>query len=399
MAWNEPGGNDKDPWGHRKNEDGPPDLDEVIKKMQDKLNNMFGNKKGGGNDGGDSNDNSGGDGISWTALVVIVLTGLIIWALFGFYIVQPAEQGVVTRFGAYNQTTTQGLHWHFPSPIEEVEIVNVEEVRAVTHEALMLTQDENIIKIKLVVQYRVKDAKDYLFNIRDPDSTLHQATESALREIVGTSKMDDVLTSERARVAADTKVLIQDILNRYVTGLTVISVNMQDAQPPNEVQEAFADVIKAREDEERYKNQAQAYANEVVQRAKGLSDKLREESLAYKAQAIAKAEGETQRFLQVLTEYEKAPEITRQRLYLETMEQVLGSTNKIMMDVDSGNNLMLLPLDKLMNSNPRTINPQSITLPNSQPQPIIPSYSQEDERGRRSREDARERGGRANVSQ
>ena len=398
MAWNEPGGNDKDPWGHRKNEDGPPDLDEVIKKMQDKLNNMFGNKGGGGSgDDGDSNQN--GEGISWTALGIIAVVGLIVWALFGFYIVQPAEQGVETRFGAYSSTTTQGLHWHFPSPIEEVQIVNVEEVRAVTHEALMLTQDENIIKIKLVVQYRVKDAKDYLFNIRDPDSTLHQATESALREIVGTSKMDDVLTSERARVATDTKVLIQDILNRYNTGLTVISVNMQDAQPPNEVQEAFADVIKAREDEERYKNQAQAHANEVIQKAKGLSDKLREESLAYKAQMIAQAEGETQRFLQVLIEYEKAPEITRQRLYLETMEQVLGNTNKIMMDVDSGNNLMLLPLDKMMNTRSQAIDSTQILLPNNQPQTAIPSYSPSDDRGRRSRDDARERGGRANVSQ
>ncbi|WP_353572198.1 FtsH protease activity modulator HflK [Candidatus Albibeggiatoa sp. nov. BB20] len=399
MAWNEPGGNDKDPWGHRKNEDGPPDLDEVIKKMQTKLNKMFGGNKGGGSDGGDSNNSDGGEGISWTTLIIVALIGVIIWGLFGLYTVQPAEQGVETRFGAYTQTETQGLHWHLPSPIETVEIINVEEVRAVTHEALMLTQDENIIKIKLVVQYRVKDAKNYLFNVRDPDSTLHQATESALREIVGTSKMDDVLTSERARVAVDTKLLIQDILNRYVTGLTVISVNMQDAQPPNEVQEAFADVIKAREDEERYKNQAQAYANEILQKAKGLSDKLYQESLAYKAQVIAKAEGETQRFLQVLTEYEKAPEITRQRLYLETMEQVLGNTNKIMMDVDSGNNLMLLPLDKLMNSSPRTITQPPAISSSGQPLSVIPSYSTQDERGRPSREDARERGGRANVNQ
>jgi len=393
MAWNEPGGNDKDPWGHRKNEDGPPDLDEVIKKMQNKLNKMFGGNKGGG---GDSNNS--GDGLSWTVLGIIAFVGLIIWGLLGLYTIQPAEQGVVTRFGKYNNTTMQGLHWHFPSPIEEVKVINVEEVRAVTHEALMLTQDENIIKIKLIVQYQVKNAKDYLFNVRDPDGTLHQATESALREVVGTSKMDDVLTSERDRVSSDTKLLIQDILNRYTTGLTVISVNMQDAQPPNEVQAAFADVIKAREDEERFKNQAQTYANAVLQQAKGLSDKLYEESLAYKAQVIAKSEGETQRFLKVLTEYKKAPEITRQRLYLETMEQVLGNTNKIMMDVDSGNNLMLLSLDKLMNSNSRAIN-QPIILPNNQPQSVTPSYSPGDERGRPSRDEARERGGRINVSQ
>jgi membrane protease subunit HflK len=396
MAWNEPGGNDKDPWGHRKNDDGPPDLDEVIKKMQDKLNQMFG-KKGGGGNSGDSNDGNGGDGLSWTALGVIALVGLIIWGLFGLYIVQPAEQGVVTRFGAYSSTTSEGLHWHFPSPIEEVKIVNVKEVRKVEHEALMLTQDENMIRLSLEVQYQVQDAKNYLFNVREPDKTLHQATESALREVVGTSKMDDVLTSERARIAVDTKLLIQEILNRYQTGLIVSSVNMQNAQPPNEVQAAFEDVIKAREDEERFKNQAQAYANEVVQRAKGLSDKLREESLAYKAQMIAKAEGETQRFIQVLTEYEKAPEITRQRLYLETMEQVLGNTKKIMMDIDGGNNVMLLPLDKLVNSNPN-MNQPPVIQPN-QPQSITPRYPSNDNRGRPSREDERDRRGRDNVSQ
>ncbi len=394
MAWNEPGGKDKDPWGHRKNEDGPPDLDEVIKKMQDKLNQLFGNK-GGGSDGGNSGGGMG-EGISWTALSVIAFIGLIIWGLFGLYIVQPAEQGVVTRFGAYTTTTGEGLHWHLPPPIETVQIVDVKRIRDVDHEALMLTQDENMVKIKLVVQYQVKDAKNYLFNVRDPDKTLHQATESALREIVGTSRMDDVLTSERTRVAADTKLLIQEILDRYRTGLIVSSVNMQDAQPPNEVQAAFADVIKAREDEERFKNQAQAYANEVVQKARGLSDKLLEESMAYKAQAIARAEGETQRFLQVLTEYEKAPEITRKRLYLETMEQVLGNVNKVMMDIDGGNNLMLLPLDKLMNTNQST--QPIVTPPFGQPQ-LTTQNSPMDERGRRSRDNARERGERTHVNQ
>lgn len=334
MAWNEPGG--KDPWGHSKNDGGPPDLDEIVKKMQDKINRLMG---GGG---------SGGDGLSWTALGAIAAVGVVIWLLFGFYIVQPAEQGVVTRFGAYVKTTDQGLHWHIPYPVETVQIVNVEAVRAVNHEALMLTQDENIIRINMVTQYRVLDAKDYLFNVRDPDNTLQQAAESSLREVVGTSKMDDVITSERARVAIDTRNLIQEILDRYDAGINVVSVNMQDAQPPNEVQAAFADVIKAREDEERFKNQAEAYANEIVQRARGMSDKLNEEALAYKAQVVARAEGETQRFLQVLTEYKKAPEVMRKRLYLETMEQVLGNTRKIMMDIDGGNNLTLLPLDRIL---------------------------------------------------
>lgn len=224
----------------------------------------------------------------------------------------------------------------------------MEQVRAVNHKALMLTQDENIVEIELVVQYRVIEAKDYLFNVRDPDSTLQQATESALREIVGTSKMDAVLTSERTRVAADTKVLIQDIVDRYQTGLMVVGVNMQNAQPPAAVQAAFADVIKAREDEERSKNKAHAYSNEIIEKAGGIASRLREEAQAYKAQVVERAEGETKRFLSVLMEYEKAPEITRQRLYLETMESVLSNTSKVVVDIQSGNNLMVLPLDRML---------------------------------------------------
>lgn len=342
MAWNEPGGNGKDPWGHRKNEQGPPDLDEVVKKIQKKIDSFFG---GGGGGSGD-----GGGGISWSAIGIFFLIVIVIWLLFGFYIIQPAEQGVETRFGAYHQTTMQGLHWHIPYPVARVQKVNVEQVHALTlPEALMLTQDENIVKIQLVVQYRVSDAKNYLFNVDDPEKTLHQATESALREIVGTSKMDDVLTSERARVAIDTQDLIQKILDRYETGLLVTSVNMQDAQPPDQVQPAFVDVIKAREDEERHKNKAEAYSNEVIEKARGYSDQLREESKGYRAQVVARAKGQTQRFLQILTQYEKAPVITRKRLYLEMMEDVLGGNRKILIDIKQNNNLMLLPLDHLLN--------------------------------------------------
>ena len=351
MAWNEPGGDGQDPWGHRKNEQGPPDLDDLIRKMQDKLGDMF----GGGNRGRRShNDEGGGDGgggeegLSWSVIAFFAVIIFAIWSLFGFYIVQPAEMGVVTQFGRYKEMTQDGLNWHWPYPIEQVEKVNVKEVRAVTHKALMLTQDENIVEIELVVQYLVNNAKNYLFNVRDPDDTLLQATESALREVVGTSNMNGVLTSERTRVAVETKVLIQNIVNRYETGLQVTQVTMQNAQPPAAVQAAFADVIKAREDEERSKNEAYAYANEIVEKAKGYADKLRQEAKAYKAQVMARSEGETKRFLSVLAEYEKAPEITRQRLYIESMESVLSNTSKVMVDVQSGNNLMVLPLDRLL---------------------------------------------------
>lgn len=340
MAWNEPGGNGKDPWGHRKN-DGPPDLDELIKKLQEKFNQWFGNQRTGGSGQGDS------PGLSMMMRIVIGLVLLVAWLSSGLYIVQPAEQGVVTRFGKFLHTAGDGLHWHIPYPIEQVQKVNVEQVRAIPHKALMLTQDENIVEIELVAQYRVKDAKSYLFNVVDPDRTLLQATESALRSVVGTSKMDDVLTLERDRVAADTKVLTQQILDSYQTGLIVSGVNMQNAQPPNEVQKAFEDVIKAREDEERLKNKAQAYKNEVVQRAGGDADRLRQEAQAYKSQVIARAEGETQRFLSVLAEYNKSPEVLRRRMYLDTMESVLSNTNKVLMDVKQGGNLTVLPLEQL----------------------------------------------------
>jgi len=384
MAWNEPGGNGKDPWGHRKN-DGPPDLDEIIKKVQEKLNQWFGNQRGRSGSGqqGDS------PGVSFTAVIVMGMVLLVVWLSFGFYIVQPAEQGVVTRFGRFLRTDGDGLHWHIPYPIEQVQKINVEQVRAVPHKALMLTQDENIVEIELVAQYRVKDAKSYLFNVVDPDKTLLQATESALRSVVGTSKMDDVLTLERDRVAADTKLLTQQILDGYDTGLIVSGVNMQNAQPPNEVQKAFEDVIKAREDEERLKNKAQAYKNEIVQRAGGEADKLRQESQAYKSQVVARAEGETQRFLSVLNEYNKSPEVTRRRLYLDTMEAVLSNTNKVIMDVKHGNNLTVLPLEQLLNGLGGERTTSSVGNPNTKteitPSPPPTNNSGDDSRNRSGR--------------
>lgn len=386
MAWNEPGGNGKDPWGHRKNESGPPDLDDIVQKIQDKLSDLFGGGKGKGSD--HDGQGGGGKGLSWSVIAFLAVILLTIWSLFGFYIVQPAEIGVVTQFGRYKGMTQDGLNWHWPYPIEQVEKVNVKEVRAVTHKALMLTKDENIVEIELVVQYLVNNAKDYLFNVREPDNTLLQATESSLREVVGTSNMNGVLTSERTRVAVETKDLIQTIVDRYQTGLEVIQVNMQNAQPPAAVQAAFADVIKAREDEERSKNKAHAYANEIVERAKGFADKLRQEAQAYKAQVIARSEGETMRFLSILAEYERAPDITRQRLYLETMESVLSNTSKVMIDVQSGNNLMVLPLDRIFGNTANTLPSGSNVIPG------LSSTARSNDPENNQRNDPRNRGGR-----
>lgn len=391
MAWNEPGGNGKDPWGHRKGEQGPPDLEDIVKKMQDKLNDLFG---GGGGDGGgkqsNRNDDDGGE-LSWQMIVVGFLVILVVWSLFGFYLVEPAEKGIETRFGRFTRITSQGLNWHIPYPIEKVEKVDVEYVRHTKHKALILTKDENIVEIELVVQYRIENPSDYLFKVRDPDETLNQSIESALREIVGTSKMDAVLTSERTRVAQDTKKLIQETIDRYQTGLRIISVNMQDAQPPEAVQSAFADVIKAREDRETYKNEAYAYVKEVKNRADGQAKKLVEEAKGYKARITQLATGETERFISILTEYHKAPSIMRTRLYLEMMETVLSSTSKIILDTQGGNHLMYLPLDRLLERNDtiqETANKSTLTTqepPRQAPPP-------ESERGRSL--DRNDRGGR-----
>jgi membrane protease subunit HflK len=388
MAWNEPSGNgNKDPWGHRKNEQGPPDLDEIFKKWQEKLKGLFGGKPSG---------NGSDDNVSIGVIGAVLVMLLLVWGSFGFYTIQPAEQGIETYFGSYSRTTQQGLNWHIPYPIEAVQKINVEQMRAVTHKALMLTQDENMVEIELVVQYNIKPdgAKDYLFKVRDPDNTLHQATESALREVIGNGKMDEVLTGQRDRVASDTKKSLQNILDRYETGLLVASVNMQNAQPPEAVQDAFADVIKAREDEERIKNKAQAYANEIRQRAGGYAEKLRQEAQAYKAQVIARAEGETQRFISILNEYNKAPEITRKRIYLESMETVMSSTSKVLMDTKHGNNIMYLPLDRLMGNSNIAAPQSSPSVANNNPPPPPAAPAEERPRDGRSRDqdDSRSRG-------
>jgi len=367
MAWNEPGGSkDKDPWGGgNKKDQGPPDLDEVVKKFQDQVSKIFGGK-GSKRDGGDSEGSSTGGSGGAIGIGVILGGALFLWGLTGIYIVDEGKRGVELRFGQYSETTQPGPHWHIPSPIDSVEIVDVSQIRnveigyrsgagaesskrTVLNEAMMLTQDENIVDVNFAVQYRIKEARDYLFNMRSPDETLREATESAVREIVGKSKMDFVLTEGRSEMVQSAEVLIQEILDRYGSGLQVTSVNMQDAQPPEQVQAAFSDAVKAREDEQRLKNEAEAYSNDVLPKARGAGARMFEEATAYKSKVVAEAEGQTSRFLQVLAEYKKAPVVTRERLYIDAMETVLNNSSKVMIDVEGSGNLLYLPLDRMMN--------------------------------------------------
>ena len=342
MAWNEPGGGNKDPWGGKGGNDGPPDLDEMARQMRDKMNKFFGGR--GGKRGGKAGGSGGGLPIN---LGLIAVVAVVAWVLSGIYIVQPAERGVVLRLGEYNETTGPGPHWYMRG-LETVDKVDVDNLRTVSHRAKMLTKDENIIQVELAVQYQVRDAKEYLFKVRDPDYTLQEATESALREVVGSLSMDEFLSGGRGVIVQRTKDLTQAILDKYKAGLLIASVNLQDPQPPEEVQGAFEDAIKAQEDEVRYKNQAEAYALDILPKARGDATRKREAALAYREQVIAKAEGEASRFSQTLVAYETAPEVTRKRLYLDTMEYVLANSSKVVMAVKDGNNLMYIPLDKLM---------------------------------------------------
>ena len=355
MAWNKPGGGNgqgphdpQDPWsgnhGNRGNQ-GPPDLDEALRKFQSMLNGLFGGGRG-GNDAGDAKQGgSGGLGIG-LGLVLAVILGL--WLFTGFYQVEQGEEGVVLRFGQHVDTTTAGLRWHIPAPFESVEIVNVKEVRSVDHQALMLTGDENIVVIKLEIQYLVKDSGQFLFNVNQPERALKEASEAAMREVVGRTLMDTVLTSGRAAIVDDVRKLTQQMMEDYRTGLDVLTVNLEDAQAPEEVQDAFADAIKAREDKDRFVKQAEAYANSILPKAKGRAERLRKEADAYRAQVVARAEGEADRFNLVLGEYRQAPEVTRERLYIEAMESILAESSKVMLDTEGGNNLVYLPLDRIL---------------------------------------------------
>ncbi|HIA78097.1 MAG TPA: FtsH protease activity modulator HflK [Gammaproteobacteria bacterium] len=363
MAWNEPGSDNRDPWGQGNGQNGPPDLDHLIKDLKKKFSGFLG---GGGRKSAGGGGGGGMPSLGGKAWVLIVLVLGLLWAASGFYVVEQGEQGVELQFGQYKQVTEAGLRWHLPYPVETVEIVNVQQIRTVEvgyrsntrsnqfatvpQEALMLTKDENIIDIQFAVQYDIKDPRFLLFNVSENlDQVVRQATESSVREVVGRNTMDFAITGGRAEIAQETRLLLQNILDRYQTGINVKAVEMQNAQPPSEVKGAFDDAVKAREDEVKFRNEAEAYANDIIPRARGSASRVLQEAQAYQASVVAKAQGEASRFTQVLSEYHKAPGVTRDRLYIDAMEQVLSRSTKIMIDQSAGgNNVMYLPLDQLI---------------------------------------------------
>ncbi len=354
MAWNEPGGNsnNQDPWGSggggRRggggDQKGPPDLDEAFRKLQDSLNGMFGGKKrGGGNFGGSGK--RGGFGLVWVALVVL----LAVWLFNAIYIVDEQEQAVVLRFGKYHETVGPGLNIYFP-PIDRKFQENVTRERSYSKQGQMLTEDENIIEVPLTVQYKISNLQSFVLSVDQPEISLQHATDSAVRHVVGSTAMDQVLTEGREVMAGEVKERLQRFLDNYGTGIVVTQVNIQSASAPREVQEAFDDVIRAREDEQREKNQAESYANGVIPEARGQAQRMLEEASGYRDAVISRATGEADRFGKLVAEYRKAPEVTRERLYLETMQEVMSNTSKVMVSGDGGQNLLYLPLDKMINS-------------------------------------------------
>lgn len=371
MAWNEPGGGNRDPWNNKGGDQGPPDLDEVVRKLQDKVGGLFGGRRGGGG-GDDGGARGGGFGLIGFALIALAVVAA---ALDSFYIIQPAERGVVLRFGAYHEVVGPGPHLKLPF-IDTYDAVNVDQINKFVHRAQMLTKDENIVDVTVEVQYRIQDPADFLFQDANPPLTLRNAMESTLREVIGKSKLDEIITENRGGIALAVQKGTQDLIDLYRAGLKVLNINIQDAKPPEAVQDAFADAIKAREDRERVQNQAQAYANDVVPRARGAAARVLEDAKAYKAKVVAEAEGESKRFLALLAAYEQAPEVTRDRLYLESIQDVLQGTGKVLLDVKAGSNLTYLPLDRMLGKGsgaaaidrdavlrPQMSNPQQVELP------------------------------------
>lgn len=361
MAWNEPGGgnnsNNQDPWGsggnrgggNRGGKQGPPDLDEALRKLQDSLNGIFGSKKRGGGDGGGAGRRvGGGQGIPKGVWVIGAVLLFVFWLFNAVYMVDEQEQAVVLRFGEYNRTVESGLHIYFP-PIEKKYQRNVTQVRSYRQQGQMLTEDENIVEVPLAVQYRISNLESFVLKVEDPETSLRHATESALRHVVGSTPMHQVLTEGREQMGVETTERLQRYLDAYQTGITVVQVNIESAQAPAEVQDAFDDVIRAREDEVRERNQAESYANGVIPEARGQAQRLLEEANGYRQAMVARAEGEAERFNLLVAQYQQAPQVMRERMFIETMQEVLSNTSKIMVSGGEGNsNLLYLPIDKLM---------------------------------------------------
>jgi membrane protease subunit HflK len=342
MAWNDPGKNEN-PW-QRRPEKGPPDLDELLRRLQKRLRGLFGGAGGGGGDGGAGGGRNRAIGLGSLAAAVVAL-----WAVFGsFYLNGAAERSVITRFGKYVKTTAGGFNMRLPWPVDRRTVINVTEFRSFTDRTRMLTQDEALVDIDLAVQYRRADPVKFAFNVRDPEETLGEVSESAIREVIGQSKLDFVLEAGRQEISAKTKDLVQRTIAAYNTGIEVISVNLQGVSVPEQVAPAQKDAIKAREDKERATLSAETYANDIVPKARGAAVSVVEGARAYRSRVIADAEGESKRFLALAAEYQRAPAVTRERLYLETMEEVLGKSSKVLVDVKGSGNMLYLPLDKLL---------------------------------------------------
>ena len=342
MAWNEPGNGGRDPWGNRQ-DDGPPDLDEAFKKLQDNLGKMFG---GGGQSSG--GQRSGGNPVSKSLLGLALFGAAVVYGMMGVYTLDEQERGVVLRLGtATDSILMPGLSWQ-PPLIDKVIIHNVSRVRSHPQQSEMLTEDENIVKVKLTVQYVIDDVKAFALNVKSPEQSLYQSTESAVRHVVGSTEMDRVLTEGRAIMGTEIKTRIQDYMNDYGTGIAVTQVNIDETAPPDAVREAFDEVIRAREDEVRVRNEANAYANKVIPEARGEAQRYLEEAEAYRRQVVAEARGESERFSKLLVEYQVAPEVTRERMYIDTLESVMSQSSKVMIDVEGGNNMMYLPLDRMV---------------------------------------------------
>ncbi|MEK9647878.1 MAG: FtsH protease activity modulator HflK [Gammaproteobacteria bacterium] len=352
MAWNEPDNDDRkdDPWNNRPsgNDQGPPDLENIINSFISKVSGLLGGRGSGGGQGGE-------DTLSGGLVVGVLIILAIIWVGAGFYTVDEQERGVVLRFGvAQEAVVLPGLHWN-PPLVDEVTLINVTRVYDRDFSNTMLTEDDNIIDITMSVQYVITNARNYFLEVEDPEISLQHAAESAIRHVVGSSTMDNAITTGREQIAQDTMVRLQDYLDLYGTGITVRQVNIDQSLPPQQVRDAFDDVIKADEDNESYQNEARAYANTVIPEARGNALRQMADANAYKEQVIAQAEGQAQRFEQLLVEYQRAPEVTRDRLYIDALQTVLSNVSKVMIDTDgSGNNMMVLPLDQIINTNRRT---------------------------------------------
>jgi membrane protease subunit HflK len=360
MAWNEPGNNDKDPWKNKggKNQ-GPPDLDELLNDLGKKVTGIFGGKTTKGGSGS-------GKSFSSIGLSILLVIASVVYGFSGFYTIKEAEQGIVLRFGESSGTVGPGINWKWTF-VDRIIPVDMQSTRAMPASGFMLTKDENVVRVEMEIQYRVVDARNYVFSVTNADDSLNQSLDSALRYVIGHAKMDDILTSGRETIRQEVWQELDKIIEPYNLGIIIVDVNFKDARPPNEVKDAFDDAIAAQEDEVRFLREAEAYARGIEPRARGRAKRMEQEALAYQSQIVLDAQGEVARFEKILPEYQAAPKVTRERLYIATMEKVYGNTSKVMVDVEGGNSMMYLPLDKIIQQQNST---------NRSQKPVYPSVNE-----------------------